>query len=89
VLASAIVFSFQSFLAVRESALARTFELADPALSDLVDRYGIDEVQLLAAPPLNSDEVSDERVTTSSGGWECLALGGFQISRTLRRSLPA
>ena len=40
-----------------EGAQSPLLEFADPAVGDLVDRYGVDEVQLLAATSLRRHEV--------------------------------
>src|SRR5215470_11695981 len=52
-----MVLSFQGFLECRQGAQTLTFEFPDPSLGDLVDRYRIDEMQLLAAKTLPRDEV--------------------------------
>src|SRR6516165_2068761 len=48
-----MVFSFKGSFEFRESVQARRIELADPAFGDLVDRHGIDKVQLFTtvSPP--------------------------------------
>src|SRR6516162_1221700 len=56
--ASVIVFSFKIFFELRKRAHAGELEFADPALGDLVDRHGIDEVPFFAALPLPGHEVS-------------------------------
>jgi hypothetical protein len=44
-------------LQVRERLQARLFELGDPALVDLLQRYRVEEVQLFAPAPHGGDQV--------------------------------
>src|SRR4051795_13084011 len=50
-------FRLQTAFELRERAQAVALVLADPSLRDLVDRYRIEVVQLLAAAPDGGDEI--------------------------------
>jgi hypothetical protein len=54
---SVIVFSFKVFLELRKRTQSGKLEFADPTLGDLVDRHGVDEVQLFPAVPFPGDEI--------------------------------
>src|SRR5262249_42888213 len=54
---SFIGLSFEVAFEVGERLEAPALVLADPALGDLVDRDGVQEVQLLAAAPQDGDEI--------------------------------
>src|SRR6516165_5601642 len=52
-----MVFSSKDSFEFRECIQARRIELADPALGDLVDRHGIDEVQFFTTVPPPGHEI--------------------------------
>jgi hypothetical protein len=54
---SAPVLALEPSPEIGEGFESRALELADPALGDLVDRHGIDDVQLLATLTLARDEM--------------------------------
>src|ERR1700726_16498 len=54
---SVIGFSFKLSLELRKCAESGQLEFADPAFGDLVDRHGIDEVQLFSALPFPGHEI--------------------------------
>src|SRR5580704_5541183 len=54
---SVIGFSFKLSLELRKCAESGQLEFADPAFGDLVDRHGIDEVQLFSALPFPGPEI--------------------------------
>jgi len=52
-----MTFSLQLLPELLERLQARALELLHPAVVDLVDGHGVQEVQLLAPPPHGADEV--------------------------------
>jgi len=52
-----MVFSFKGSFEFSECIQGWCIELADPAFGDLVDRHGIDEVQLFTAVPPPGHEI--------------------------------
>src|ERR1700756_1419396 len=52
-----MVFSFQVSLQIGQGLQSRALEFADPAFGDVLDRHGIDEVQLFTAVPLPGYEI--------------------------------